>query len=130
MKISDIKDEYFQHMLNHAKGLKSCADDIKAFHNIDASKELESAFLTEEKLEEMRQNDVELSDIEWQEWWKIIENTEKWIAIERIQSAKYNAECEELNTEHPIQFDTDGYAYRQFIDYEGRPYRQYVGMGN
>jgi len=130
MKISDIKNEYFAHILNHSKGLKLCADDIRAFHSIDTSKELENAFPTEKHLEEMKQNNVELSDIEWQQWWKIIENAEKLIAIERIQNAKYDAECERLNKEHPIQYDADGYAYRQFIDYEGRPYREYEEMGN
>ena len=47
-----------------------------------------------------------------------------------VNRAYFEAELKVLNRDHSIKWDRDGYAYREFVDWEGRPCRNYVEMGN
>lgn len=129
MRMSDIKDKYFVHLIGHAKDLINLVNDLDKFHGVSTSKEIKGVFPSESELQSMRINDIELTDKQWNEFNKIIEEAEVNIARSIVQEAILNAEDKALQRDFPIQYDQHGYAYRMFRDYDGRPYRSYIEMG-
>jgi len=129
MKIKDISDKHFDYLVNRSRSHKETCEDLRGFFGIDTTREMHIVFPTESELLEMRANNIELTSQQWYDFWKIIEETEISLAKARIFDAKFAKECRDLNEKHPILFDEDGYACRWFVDYEGRPYKNYVEMG-
>jgi hypothetical protein len=129
MKFSDINDKYFGYLIQHAQSLKETCDDLRGFHGIIADSELASIFPSELELKNMRTNDIDLIDKQWYDFWEIIERHEINLARSRILLTKFEAECRRLNLEHPVKYDKDGYAYREFVDWDGTPYFDYLEMG-
>jgi len=118
MKVSDIDEKSFNYLINHSRCLQETCNDLKGFYGIVADQEVHAIFPLESELESMRQNNVELTEDQWNNFQKIIQETETNIIKAKIADAKYNAECEEFNKKHPIKFDSEGYAYRDLPSYE------------
>jgi hypothetical protein len=95
-------------------------------HGIDTAIERNTAFFSESELLEMRENDVEITDEQWQEFWRIIEQREIDTIRARVESSKMNAEMEDYNRRYPLQRDSDGH-YRVMCDWDGRVYKEYEG---
>ena len=125
VKIKDIPDKYFDYLVNHSRGNKETCEDLKGFFGIDVTRETNIVFPTESELLEMKASNIELTTKQWLDFWKIIEETEIGLAKARVFSAQYEAECRDLNEKHPFKYDKEGYAYREFVDWEGQYYREY-----
>lgn len=117
MKINDIKQPYFENLILHAQAIQYQVEDLKGFHGIDATKEAKILFPSESELKSMRTKNIELTTEQWDNYWQIIENIETERARAKTSNAKYDAECKELNRTNPIQYDENGYAYRNSRDY-------------
>ena len=118
MKASDIDEKSFGYLINYSRHLRETCNDLRGFFGIIANQEIHAVFPLEYELENMRQNNVELTEEQWHNFQKIIQETETNIAKEKIADAKYNTECEEFNKKYPIKFDNKGYAYRELPSYE------------
>jgi len=126
MRIQDISDVDFGRLMWYARYLKFGAEDFMNIHNIDVG---ELRF-TEDKLTKMKEGNKELG-VDEKDILKAIEFVKK-NEIKTIECDKINQRAaEELERNHPTKFDEDGYAYREFNDYEtGKLYREYIEMGN
>ncbi len=126
MKFSDIDDRFFQHLINYCRSMQSIVEDLRGFHNIDASVEMTRVFPLEAELQRMRQANEDLTAQQWYDYWNIIERTEVQLARARVQNAKMEKEIQVYNEEHPLRFDNEGFAYRDgFRDWDGRLCREY-----
>lgn len=118
MRMSDISEEEFSVIVSYSRFQKDLEDDMRAFHGV----ELDNKFLTEEKLLNLRDADLELTE-------------EEWLEIQGILNF-LNSLKDEKNTfvdlpdNRPIFYDSEGFAYRLSTDYDGLEYRDYIDMGN
>jgi hypothetical protein len=122
MKITDIENKYFNHLISHYRKLKGICEDLMGFNSIGTSAELLQIFPSEEILLNMRQSNSELTEKQWEDYWKIIEEMEVNLARARVATSRHDAEDRVFNEKYPIKFDEDGYAYRNFT-------RDYIEMG-
>ena len=128
MKILEIPEQYFYHLISHAQSLKSMCEDMNAVHNIFTSEELKT-FPSESELIKMHQNNTELTDKQWQDYWKIIETIAVNITKAQVGNVKQYIESENFNKKYPVQLDKDGFAFRWVTDWEGRKDKVYIEMG-
>jgi len=125
MRMKDISDEDFDRLIWYARFLKNTSEDFMNMHSIDVG-ELE---ITEDRLIKMREENQEIYDGKY--LLRAIEFVKK-NEIKAIECDQRNQrEAEELEKNHPVKFDEDGYAYREFKDDIGM-YRNYgiCEMGN
>ena len=125
MKFSDIEETHFQHLINYCRSIQDNIEDMKGFHNVDISTEASLVFPSESEIQTKRRLNDNLTEKEWSCYREIIARAEENIAKDKVKNLRRERELQLLNIEHPIKFDNDGYAYRDFVDWDGRPYRSY-----
>ena len=125
MHINDIPNNYFNHLLTHSKNIYSLAEDILITHNINISKEI-SHFPNLSELLNMRKNNQELTNAQWEDFWDIITKIETSIVNHNLHTSKKQAELINYNNNYPILKDSQGKEYRlnewdnskDYIDHE------------
>ncbi|MCK9434788.1 MAG: hypothetical protein M0R32_08245 [Candidatus Cloacimonetes bacterium] len=105
--MSTLPSETFQMLLTYSRFQEESIEDIKAIHNVDLPK---SKFPTPDELIKAREDALEFTEEQWKEIQDIIEicadMKAKDLAFEKL--------------------DSD----RASTDWEGRPYKDYLEMGN
>lgn len=97
MKMLDIPENYFEHLLTLSRGLKEICKDVFIFHGIDIRKERHMTFLSESELIDMRKRNVDVSTEQWNNFWKIIGDHEHLITVRKVNDIKEQAEARYIN---------------------------------
>lgn len=128
-RMSDIKGCYMNHLFRYAMRLESVLADLKGFYGVDLKP---MTFPTTEELTKMKYDNVELTDEQWTEFWKIIKEEEIHIARVRVEAEIERKEDARFRKERPTKYDEHGYAYYDGeTDYDtGVPCRCYIEMGD